>query len=266
MKTFDFMPIGLIYCCVLLVSCTSDGEKNPDGTRIIKEYYKNKVLKAEISVKDTLRHGLTKNYDSSGKLMSTANFVNNRKEGVAKNYYSSGNMQQEMFYKQDKLEGEARMYYKNGKLYMKTFYVNNKKHGLEQTFYANGKLQSEIEYYQGGAGIGLKEYNDQGTLLTKKPTIEVREVHPPFDNMLILEITLSDKSSNVKFYLDTLVFGKYLHKYIKIQAIPTESGVGKIIWRKNNTMQFKKLNIVAEIITPRKNKMVIQRSYNLVIN
>jgi antitoxin component YwqK of YwqJK toxin-antitoxin module len=265
MKTLNFLKIGIIWIGFVFVSCNNGETTNPDGTKVIKEYYKNNVLKAEITVKDTLRHGVTKNYDKNGKLMSMANFVDNRKEGVAKNFYSTGSVQQEMFYKKDKLEGEAKMFYENGKVYLKTFYVNNKKHGLEQTFYENGKLQSEVEYLNGWAGTGLKEYNEQGVLLTKKPTIEVREINPPFNNKLILEISLSDKNRNVKFYLDTLLMGKYLHKYIYIQSVHSNKGIGSVEYIKSKTIQLKKLNIVAEITTPRKNKLVIQRTYNLVI-
>ncbi|HEX2936218.1 MAG TPA: toxin-antitoxin system YwqK family antitoxin [Bacteroidales bacterium] len=255
----------LLAIVVIAVSCDSSQKNNPDGTWVKKEYYDNgNILKCEMQLKDSLRHGVTRNYDRKGKLMSMAHFVNNKKEGVAINYYPSGIINQEMVYKDNKLEGEAKMYYETGKLYMISHYLNNKKQGLEQTFYESGKLKSEQEYYNGGAGIGLKEYSTSGEEVTKKPTIVIREINPPFEEKLILEISLSNKSSNVKFYQDTLVHGKYMYKYMN--SIDTRNGVGRLTWYKSGLIQMKKLNIVAEVTTQRRNKLIIQRSYNLVVN
>lgn len=254
----------ILVIVICMVSCESTPKKNPDSTWVKKEFYDNGILKCEMQLKDSLRHGVTKNFDSKGKLMSTVHFVNNIREGVARNYYPSGTINQEMVYKNNKLEGEAKMYYESGKLYMVTQYLNNKRHGVEQTYYESGSLKSQVEYYKGGAGMGLKEFSVGGEEVTKRPTIVIREKNAPFDGQLVLEISLSDKSRNVKFFQDTLVQGKYMFKYMN--EIETQGGVGRLVCYKSGSIQMKKLNIVAEVTTKNRNKLILQRTYNLVIN
>lgn len=254
----------ILIIVICAVSCESTPKKNPDGTWVKKEFYDNDVLKCEMQLKDSLRHGITKNFDRKGKLMSTVHFVNNVRDGEAKNYYPSGKINQEMVYKNNKLEGEAKMYYESGKLYMVTQYLDNKRHGMEQTYYESGGLKSQLEYYKGGAGMGLKEFSASGEEITKRPTIVVSEKNSPFDGRMVLEISLSDKSRNVKFFQDTLVHGKYMYKYMN--NIETHGGIGKITWYKSGVIQMKKLSIVAEVTTKNRNKLILQRTYNLVIN
>lgn len=254
----------ILVIVICAVSCESTPKKNPDGTWVKKEFYDDGILKCEMHLRDSLRQGITKNFDKKGKLMSTVNYINNIKEGVAKNYYPSGVINQEMFYKNNKLEGEAKMYYESGKLFMVTNYLNNKRHGMEQTYYESGNLKSQVEYYKGSAGLGLKEFSAGGEDITKRPTIVIREKNSPFDGVLVLEIALSDKSRNVKFFQDTLIHGKYMYKYMN--NIETHGGIGKMVFHKSGTIQMKKLNIVTEITTKNRNKLVLQRTYNLVVN
>jgi antitoxin component YwqK of YwqJK toxin-antitoxin module len=227
---------------------------NPDGTKVVKEFYKNKRLKAEVTVKDTMRHGITKNYDEQGNLMSTVNYVDGYKDGVTVNYYKSGAKNQEMYYEKNQLQGEAKMYYEDGNVYMITNFKDGKKHGLEKTFYKNGKVQMEAEYYKGGIGIGLKEYNEKGEIINKAPSIEVKEGRRTANGHIMLEISLSDRSSAVKFYNDTLIQNKFSFPYMR--QIDSKQGKGTFEY-----IPGRKINIIAVKTTSRRNSQVIQRSY-----
>ena len=257
----------LLIFSMMLVSCDTsvDKIKNPDGTITIRHYWPNHNIKSEITSKDSLRQGITRHYDIHGKLTSEINFKDNLEEGVATNYFpETGKKQEVIFYKEGLKEGEAKSYYENGRLFKTTQFVNGKKQGLMKVYYDNGKIQSECEYYKNNAGIGLKEYNSEGKMLSV-PQIQIKEVnHLALDDMFILEISLSDNSSAVTFYQDTLLMGKYLYDYMR--EIPTKNGIGKLeFYMPYSGLHMEKLNIIAVKTTHRKNKMVFQRKYNLVI-
>jgi antitoxin component YwqK of YwqJK toxin-antitoxin module len=50
--------------------CDNSSSKKASDDNIVKEFYSNGVIKTEISVKDSLREGPTRNYDTQGRLVS----------------------------------------------------------------------------------------------------------------------------------------------------------------------------------------------------
>ncbi|UCH13292.1 MAG: toxin-antitoxin system YwqK family antitoxin [Bacteroidales bacterium] len=254
--------------CLAFSSCmqTDTGGKDKNSNvRIVREYFSNGYLKAEISVVDNKRHGITKNFSSKGKLLSKVNYVNGRKDGKTTNYYTDGSVHSTIMYKNGIREGNAIWYYKNGKPYSINPYVNNELNGVQKKYYESGKIQAEVPYKDGQPGTGLKEYTPEGKLLTNYPGIIIQEINQiATSDRFILKIYLSRGSGKVQFYLDDLDAGKYLKKHM--YEIPTENGVAKKVYEvPSGYVKFQKINIIASVKTVLGNTYITQRSYNLAI-
>jgi antitoxin component YwqK of YwqJK toxin-antitoxin module len=256
--------------CMAFYSCKhTDSRENyrneNNNVRMVRQYFSNGYLKAEILIKDNKRHGITKNYGSDGRLLSTVNYVNGKKEGKTTNYYSSGKVHSTILYKNGIKEGDAIWYYKSGKAYSINPFINNKLNGVQKKYYENGKLQAEVPYKDGQPGTGLKEYTPEGKLITNYPEIIIQEVNQiAASDRFILKIYLSKRSADVQFYLDELDLGKYLKKYM--YEIPTNNGVATRIYDvPPGYVKFQKINIIARVKTDLRNTYITQRPYNLAI-
>jgi len=258
---------------VLYLALTSCGHADKRGNyrdennnvRMVRQFFSNGYLKAEIPVKDNKRHGITKNYSSEGRLLSTVNYINGKKEGKTTNYYFTGKVHSTILYKNGIKEGNAIWYYKSGKPYSINPFINNKLNGVQKKYYESGKLQAEIPYKDKQPGIGLKEYTSEGKLITNYPKIIIQEVNQiAASDRFILKIYLSKRSGNVQFYLDDLDQGKYLKK--NMYEIPTKNGVATRVYDvPPGYVKFQKINIIARVKTDFGNTYITQRPYNLAI-
>lgn len=129
--------ISLVFITIW-ISCR---HKNED---IVTEYYPDGSLKSEIQVKNGMRNGITKNYDERGRLVSTAELVDDKYEGWMINYNSKNNkVTARALYKNDLQNGPATLYYSDGQLYREMTYVN-------------GRVDSIVKTYWPGANFRLK--------------------------------------------------------------------------------------------------------------
>jgi antitoxin component YwqK of YwqJK toxin-antitoxin module len=267
MKKILMITVTLV---AVFISCHDAGTNKKSKSRdkdisIVREFFPNGKVKAEISIKDNKRHGVTKNYSKTGRLLSVVDYAYGRKEGRATNYYSSGRVHSTMVYKNGLKEGEAVWYYENGNPYTVNQYVNNKLNGIQKKYYRNGNLQSEIPYKDGQPGTGLKEYTEAGELINNYPEIVVREINRvETEDKFILNIYLSRRMSNVHFYLDDLDSGKYIKR--NMYELPSENGVATRTYdMPQGYVKFQKLNIIARARTKLGNTYITQRTYNLAI-
>ena len=174
-------------------------------------------------------------------------------------------MHSTVLFSNNKRNGDAVWYYENGKPYSINPFINGKLNGIQKKYYKNGKIMAEIPYKNDQPGIGLKEYKDNGELITNYPKIVIAEInHIESDNKFIINIYLSNRSKNVKFYLDNLDDNKYLKKYL--YKIDTKSGMATRVYEvPPGYVKFQKLNIIANVKTGMGNPYIIQRTYNLAI-
>ncbi len=252
-----------------LSSCTKGGKEGRATERdgnIIREYYSTGVLKAEISVKDSFRHGPTKNYDMQGNLLSEVNYVNNVKEGLVTNYYvPSGKVSSTFTYVNGIKQGEEKWFYENGQVYRITPYVDGKMNGIQKYYYENGQLMAEVPYKNNQPGIGLKEYNPDGSLKGNYPTIRVvREDYLLTANSVVLRISLSDNSTEVQFYRGELEDEKYMNDKMSLMAV--QSGVAQMSF---NLPRGAKINqvipITANMKTPDGLPYITHLDYSLQV-
>jgi antitoxin component YwqK of YwqJK toxin-antitoxin module len=272
MKTHYLVILAtLAFPAILAVSC-SGGKKEdttaslPDGIRVVKEYYKNGRLKSETQAMGKLRHGESREYRKDGTLENLIIYENNRKHGPARNYYADGKtVKTEIQYVNGFKNGQAKWYYPDGKIYRITPYENGKIHGIRTTFYENGNKQAEIPYKSGQPGIGLKEYNSDGTPRNSNVKIIFSEQDRiSMDNSFRLSISLSSGNRSAEFYRGKLTEGKYWN--VELSAIPTENGVGVMeFYIPKGTFKMETINIVAREKTSLNNYRILQGEYHLAL-
>jgi hypothetical protein len=256
----------LLYCLavgltmVYFESCNNDKQ-----TSVVEEYYPDGCIKSQITIKNGLRNGIAKNYDNRGRLISTAEYLNDKNEGWLINYNSdNGKIAIKAHYKDDEQDGQVFQYYREGMLFRESFYIKGRVNGMIKTYWPNGNLKAENTFKMGQAAIGLKEYRENGEVL-KQPVIVVQEINQAaLLSKVIVKIFLSDGNKNVEFFKEELEEGKYfIPDYSKYW---TENGVAIIEYQVNRGHTLiEKLKIVAKAKTEFNNTLILYRTYNLAV-
>ncbi len=252
-------------CLVFLYSCNNVTEKKIEDS-VAVEYYSDGIIKSETQVKDTLAHGLMKQYDRDGNLSSVYTFNMGKLDGPAVSYYPNGKLEQKMNYKNGKREGISQWFYSTGELYRNIPYKEGKIDGVKISYYKNGIIMSEAPFRENLPGIGLREYNMKGELLKDEPKIIVREENRLFaENKYILHFSLSSPKQGTSFYLGDLVDGKYIDP-LQWQLPGKDGEASYIITVNKGGYRMETMIITASYKTGKSNINVISRLYNLAID
>lgn len=260
-----------LLCTILLSSCQEINEllglkrKNADGIETVTTTYPSGRLKSRMEVKDSLRHGTTKEYYESGKLKKIMEFENNRRIGTHIQYYPDGQVRAEISYVNNKRNGKALSYFENGKLYIEENYVSGKLHGKKTKYNSLGKIRSSQSYIEGRPQNDLKEYSKSGKLVEWKPKLNIKEVDRiHLDGTYTLEIQFSKKSSKDRYFLIKDPNSLDLLK----DAVPirTVSGIAYLdYYPKPGTVKLEKLYILGVKRTVNKNDLMVYKKFNLAI-
>lgn len=147
---------------------------------IIKQYYKNGNIMAELSMKGLSMQGMSKMYYESGKLMSETNYVDGRQEGLSREYYESGTVKSECNYTKDMPQGVGKEYSETGELMEAIQYVDGNAQS-KKIFYRDGKIKEEWDYRVTGPDdlAAVKSYTPDGRpageKIVKKPKPKPRK-------------------------------------------------------------------------------------------
>jgi hypothetical protein len=261
----------LLGCTIFLAACTNPagsesaaGNSGNDSTKIVKQYHPNKKLKAEISVKDTVRHGLTRTYSQSGTLFSEVMYLNGKRNGKAINYYPDGKVNSVIYYKENLKIGESVWYYPSGKIYRVTPYQDGEPDGIQKIFYESGKLQAEIPYTKGKKCPGLKEYLENGKLRLVPEIVLEADDRVALSGIFTLRVKLSNQSRTVKYFIGLKNGTPCLSGYEAV--IPSRGGTGIYelpVLRGQTVME--KLDIIAVETTSFGNERIMHKTYNLAL-
>jgi antitoxin component YwqK of YwqJK toxin-antitoxin module len=254
---------SVIIILALMTGLISCSHKNDEFT---VEYYPDGTLKSEIQVKNGVRNGITKNYDDKGRLVSTAELVDDKYEGWMINYNPDNNkITAKALYKNDQQNGPATLFYSDGQLYREMTYVDGRVDSIVKTYWPGGKLQAEVFFKKGEPAVGLKEYDKNGTPV-KQPTIVFKELDQlSLFSKIELRIFLSDKTSEVQFYKGELKEGKYLNA--KTPVIFSRKGVASLYYTVPKGRAIReRINIISRSRTEYGNTLVLQRVYNLSVS
>lgn len=111
---------------------------NTDNYQVV--WYKNKIKKAEGSLKNNERNGFWKFWYDNGKLKAEGEYTQNKMNGYWKLYYTNGSIFSEGNYKDNKKEGEWKFYYPDGKIKSIGNYASGLRNGEWKEYYDNGQL------------------------------------------------------------------------------------------------------------------------------
>ena len=217
---------------------------------------------------DTLKEdagftGLYKSYHPDGYLYSEVSYQNGKKDGISKRFYSDGKVHSIIEYREGKKVGKSKWLYTSGEVYRETPYRDGKVDGIQKKYYRDGTVQAEIPYSGGNRKIGLKEYNERGSLLTSYPEIRITPVDRiDSHGRYTLELRLSNNSRNVKFYYDAVKDSIFIPG--GKQYIMTDDGVGMVefVYRETGGRQ-QNINLVAVYRTRYGNSKILQKSFRL---
>lgn len=175
----NYFIIGTGIILLLVIAC-NPGDK-PGGARkekitIRKKFSRTGALASEISLKDGIMHGPTKNYYENGKIQSLIN------------------------YEEGKQQGESIWYYENGRPYQVTQYINGEEQGIQKKYYQSGRLLAEVPFHKGQQMPGMKEYTEIGDLITGYPEIVFEKPErSSVPDRFVLRMYISDNSKEIAF-------------------------------------------------------------------
>lgn len=262
----------LMVLSILLADSCSPGKPEQNNNskdpniRVIKEYYPDGKLKSSTEALGQLRHGESREYRKDGSLESIITYENNRKHGPARSYYPDGKtVKTEVHFVSGLKHGEARWNYPDGNLYRLTPYLNGRIVGVRKVYYENGNLQAEIVYQDGEPGVGLKEYNSNGTLREFESKMVFSEIDRiSLDNTFVLTVSLSDGYRNVEYFSGKLSDGQFWNE--QLSPITSANGVGVMeFFVSKGSFKMETINIIARIKTNLNNYLIIQREYHLAL-
>jgi len=217
---------------------------------------------------DTLKNdsgftGIYKSYHPDGYLYSEVSYMDGKKDGTSRRFYSDGKVHSIIQYKEGKKVGTSKWLYTSGELYRETPYSSGKINGIQKKFYRDGIIQAEIPYSQGSRKVGLKEYNTKGTLSKSYPEIQIRGIDRiDTHGRYTLELTLTNKSKNVKFYYEAVQDSTFIPD--GGNYVFTEEGIGMVEFAYKETGGFTQdINMVAIYRTRNGNQKILQKRFRL---
>jgi hypothetical protein len=198
--------------------------------------------------------------------ISSVNQVNdnNRVHGMRATYYEDGQtLYSKQTFSHGKKQGPATWYYKSGQVFKQTNFEEGKRHGLTRIYYKDGKLSAEFESKHGNVLPGLKEYNEDGTLVTSYPDVQFRELDfLTSKNRLDLEIYCTKKRSGAKFFILHEKDGETSRVYLITEH---DSALLQYYVNPGESLS-KKVDILAEIPTELGNILAKKYSYHLSVS
>ena len=198
--------------------------------------------------------------------ISSVNQVNefNRVHGVRATYYEDGKtLYSKQTYENGKKQGPATWYYIDGKVFKRTNYKEGKRDGLTRIYYKDGSISAEFEAENGNVLPGLKEYSEDGTLVTDYPEIHFRELDfLSSKNRLDLEIYCAKKRSGVKFFILHEKDGETSRVYL---ITKNDSALLQFYVKPGETLD-RRVDILAENPTELGNILARKYSYQLTVS
>ena len=195
--------------------------------------------------------------------ISSVNQVNenNRVHGIRATYYEDGKtLYSKQPFGHGKKQGPATWYYMDGTIFKQTNFKNGKRDGLTIIYYKDGKLLAEFEAEKGNILPGLKEYREDGSLVSSYPDIQFRELDfLASKNRLDLEIYCSKKRSGVKFFILHEKNGEASRVYL---ITKNDAALMQFYVKPGETLN-RKVDILAEIPTELGNILARKYSYQL---
>ncbi len=221
---------------------------NTDGTFIKKRHFNDdphSPVEWEISMKfkddskTAIRHGVSKRFSKTGKLLEEINYAENKKEGIRLTYHSTE------------------------KVYKEQSYSNGRLNGICKRYDRDGKITAEYEYKNGLVGIGLKRYTNLGKQ-RPDPILNIEKIDQTHtNNSYVLSMSISGDGAksikSVEYFEGKLIEDKYFHKNLTpAKAISSKTGQLTFKLPKGSSLN-KTFNIIAVCKTSDGLQLVMQK-------
>ena len=148
----------MIMVSLLIVACSSTE---------IKEVYDDEsgelIERYEIRKDNLKRHGFYERY-REGKLIESANYMEDTLDGVRKIFTTEGSTLIEEEYTMGAYDGTYRKYYDSGELMLEGPYIDNKMEGKWTKYYPSGKIMEVVEMHDNAENGPFIEYYENGNL------------------------------------------------------------------------------------------------------
>jgi hypothetical protein len=261
----------ILYIFSLLLTIMAACKSNSGGTEkegkkeVARDYYPDGSIKSETESKGGKANGLMKSFSTDGNLVSVYTFVDGVRQGPAVSYYPGGELEMKMYYNKGQREGTSLWYYKTGELFREIPYREGKVDGIKKSYYKDGKLQAEAPHLKGYPGLGLKEYNIRGELMSDQTKILIKQFNEIKTNRrIILELSLSEPHPETSFYQGDLAEGKYLSE--ELWPVSVTGGKAEYIISIPATgVLHATYTFTATYPTSNSNFMVISRKYSVSV-
>ena len=114
---------------------------------MIKAYFPNGKLSAEVDVKNNSYVGVAKRYYKSGQLEISDPNELGLSNGKYESYYPNGQLKEEATLNNENYDGKRTLYYANGNKMMELNYIEDALFGKAFFYSEDGKLIKELKYY-----------------------------------------------------------------------------------------------------------------------
>ena len=233
--------IGITLSCSHKKTQEDDPQKK-DG--IIKSYRKNGTLFSEVTMKNGVRNGMSRNFFANEKVSIEANYKDDKKDGLYRQFYENGTLMKEIEYKENQIDG------------------------LSKKFRDDGKPAWQARFTNDSPCSGLVEYYLNGTKKTEYPTIVMESVDRLKDlGEFTLTIRLSDGSTTVTFYEGQLTPSGCFDKIKSREIYTPKKGKCSLEYHLvPGAFVMEELHIIAVVKTAQSNSYITTTSYNLSIS
>jgi hypothetical protein len=217
-----------------------------------------------ITVPDTGFTGISK-YMSGRFIAREVTFKNGIRQGLTKTFYASGKVRQTFWYENGLRQDSSRWYFEEGQLFRTTPYKNDTIDGIQKQYYRTGSLKARLGYIKGLRTPYLEEFTSEGKLVGGYPQVVVKtQDNYKLKGVYKIELELSDKSANVRFYHGDLSGGVFDTAHC--EKINTVKGVGYLVLKKSASPKSGNVGVIAEILTNFGNNFLVYKNIDLPYN
>jgi antitoxin component YwqK of YwqJK toxin-antitoxin module len=250
MKTFS-VSLFLLTFLFLFSSCNVRNPGNNDS-----ESGNNNM-----NVPDTGFTGI-KQFMSGKYLVSEVTFKNGVMEGLKKTFYPSGKLRQTSWYENGLREDSSKWFYEEGQLFRSTPYKRDTVDGTQIQYYRNGRIKAKLNYKKGLRTPFLEEYTKTGVLINDYPEVIVatKDNYQSNGNYSV-SLSLSDKSTKVKFYRGDLTDGVF--DTTRYTIIKTIKGTGTLDLKKTGLPKSDYVGVIAVVLTNFGNNNLVYKKVEL---
>lgn len=129
-------------------------------------WYPNGQIENQFTLDSISRkQGKYTEYNEEGRVVTLANYRNDKLHGLNETFYANGVKRSEATYTEGRLEGTYTEWFDNGNTMKQEHYRMGRKDGSSAEYFENGKMRSEFTWKDDQKTGAYKLYNEAGVLL-----------------------------------------------------------------------------------------------------